>query len=228
MSNQKTNQFHTVDEEWLASYSVGGLSALKRLVISCQAEIQPTLLRRINQLDAVGGAFLETASRAALTDDFTARLMMAIDENARSSEESVAIERPLDTDDVEGWMPSEMHKFLERSNLQLKWRNAGPGVMRASLVDDGVERLYFLKAKPGLTLPMHSHHGEEWTLILQGGYHVGTQGYVRGDLHREDETCTHQPIIDDDNEDCISLVVDEGRLRFTDPIMKILQPLLKI
>ncbi|MEO1136951.1 MAG: transcriptional regulator, partial [Pseudomonadota bacterium] len=66
------------------------------------------------------------------------------------------------------------------------------------------------------------------TLILQGGYHVGSKGYVRGDLHGEDESCSHQPIIDDHGEACISLVADEGRLKFSNPFYRLLQPLIGI
>lgn len=97
-----------------------------------------------------------------------------------------------------------------------------------ALMADGRETLYLLKAKPGMKMPKHSHHGEEWALILQGGYHIGAEGYVRGDLHREDGDCTHQPIVDDHGEACITLVASEGGLKFSNPFMNLLKPVLKI
>src|SRR5690606_35882118 len=53
-------------------------------------------------------------------------------------------------------------------------------------------------------------------------------GYVRGDLHREDETCLHTPIIDDDKEACITLVAIEGGLKFSNPAMRLLKPVIGI
>lgn len=232
MSTEHLSSFHTVDSEWLASYSAGGLSPVKRLLIECQNAIQPALGERLDRLDEVGGVFLETAKGEGLSLDFAERLSKALDHaSAHQGEAQDALntnnERAANGHDDE-WMPAPLRQFLEQSDIKLNWRKGGPGVEKAALIDQDGERLYLLKARPGLKMPMHSHTGEEWTLVLQGGYHAGDAGYIRGDLHREDEDCTHQPIIDDHGRNCISLVADEGKLRFRDPIMKILQPLIGI
>jgi putative transcriptional regulator len=227
MSDMRKPMFHTVKEEWLAAYAAGALSPAKQLVLACQAAIQPALAGRLSQLDAIGGEFLEAAKGEPLSEGFSARLDAAIDD--------ADIARPAADHLHDGasepgpsWAPSALRDFLQRRGLAVNWRNAGPGVQRARLFDSGGERLYLLKARPGLKMPMHSHKGEEWTLVLQGGYHAGDDGFGRGDLHQEDQSCTHQPIIDDDGEDCISLVADEGRLKFSDPLLKLIQPLIGI
>ncbi len=225
MTSYAIAPYKTVDEEWLAAYAAGGLSRAKRLLLACQAAIEPRLAAFLGELDQIGGAFLETAKGENLSDSFMANVMKALDNPAAAKADAgVPAQKPGN----DPWAPAPLFDFLDRAGLPLKWKNAGPGVARAPLTQDGEERLYLLKAKPGLKLPMHTHRGEEWTLILQGGYHVGDQAYVRGDLHQEDASCTHQPIIDNDGEACISLVADEGRLKFTDPIMKILQPIIGI
>ena len=111
---------------------------------------------------------------------------------------------------------------------EIKWKKLGFGVERASLSNDDGEELYLLKARPGLKVPRHTHEGEEWALIMQGGYKVGEESYGPGDLHREDESCTHQPIVDDDGEPCITLVALEGSLKFSNPIMRLLKPVIGI
>ena len=126
----------------------------------------------------------------------------------------------------EAWVPHALRDYLDRAGAAIVWRKAGPGIDSARLPSGDVgERVYLLRSRPGLQMPDHAHAGEEWTLVLQGGYHVGETGYARGDLHREDEACMHRPIIDDDGEACIALVVDEGALRFRNPVLRLLQPL---
>jgi putative transcriptional regulator len=78
-----------------------------------------------------------------------------------------------------------------------------------------------------LPVPRHTHSGQEWTLVLSGGYKVGAQQYVAGDLHQEDESCMHDLRIDDDGT-CISLITDEGKLKFANPLLNLLQPFLGI
>ncbi len=112
--------------------------------------------------------------------------------------------------------------------ISLRWKKLGFGVSRATIANDNGEEIYLLKAKPGLKIPDHTHQGEKWALILQGGYHVRDTGYGPGDLHRENENCTHNPIVDDHGEACITLVALEGELKFSNPFMRMLKPLLGI
>ena len=56
---------------------------------------------------------------------------------------------------------------------------------------------------------------------------VDTDVATTGDLHREDETCTHQPIVDD-GEECICLVAIEGKPKIKQTLLKALQPLLGV
>jgi putative transcriptional regulator len=222
---------HTASEEWLAAYSAGALSEAKRLVIECQMAMKPALAARILPLDHIGGAFIESSKGEALSGSFSARLSEAI---ARAETappragEAPDAEEGADELGAGAWAPGPLSEFLKRSEIEVKWRNSGPGVARAVLFEAGGERLYLLKARPGLKMPVHSHSGQEWTLVLQGGYHAGPAAFGRGDLHCEDESCTHRPVIDDDGEDCISLVVDEGPLVFRDPVLRLIQPLIGI
>lgn len=231
MTKQQQKSFHTVDSEWLAAYSAGALSDAKRLLIGCQIALQPQLAARVERIDEIGGAFIETAKGADLSDDFERRLSAAIDKAGPVAERIAAHEaiRPAAAQNSDDrWMPAPLREFLEQSEISLKWRKGGPGVERAPLFEEDGERVYLLRVQPGLKMPLHSHPGQEWTLVLQGGYHVGAAGYVRGDLHCEDEACSHQPIIDDHGEPCISLVSDEGRLIFANPAIRLLQPLIGI
>lgn len=228
MNSTSSTDFHSVEEEWLASYSAGGLSQAKRLLIACQTALKPELSSRLAAMDSVGGALLESAHGEAVSDSFLDRMMGKLDELPEPAATPIRPTAQIDSREQKSWLPAPLADFLERSGNDLQWKKLGFGVERASLANDNGEELYLLKAKPGLKIPQHTHDGEEWALILQGGYHVGNTGYGRGDLHREDETCTHTPIIDDGKEACITLVAIEGKLKFSNPMMRLLKPVIGI
>ncbi len=223
MTDQSSQNIHSADEEVMAAHAAGTLPAGQHLVLTCQADLQPDIAQRLAVYDAVGGAVIETAKSEDLSDAFIGRLMEALgDGEETESSIPAAYNTPA-------WMPTALSEFMDRADIKLKWRAVGPGVQHAPInTSKSGERIYLLRAAPGTKMPIHSHSGEEWTLILQGGYHVGETGYERGDLHCEDEACEHQPIIDDDGEACISLVVDQGRLKFRNPLLRLFQLVTRI
>lgn len=218
----------TVDDDWLAMQSAGSLSPFKQLLLTCQADINPRLKDTFDSNDHVAGALLESAKPMALSDDFFSRLNSGLD----TAPENAPVAN-VDTDSAKGqeqpeWMPAPLADYVRRSGRRIRWRNAGVGVQQARLGrNNRGERLYLLRARPGLPVPRHSHSGQEWTLVLAGGYKSGSQQFIPGDLHQEDEGCLHDLRIDDDGP-CISLVVDEGKLRFANPLLRLLQPVLGI
>lgn len=219
-----SHAFHTVGEEWLAAYAAGALSPAKSLVIACQAAIEPRLRTRLAAIDYAAGALVESAEGEALSDGFLDRVMDAIDSSPAAAQAEVSSAET----DAPAWMPAPLARFMADADITLDWRAAGPHFARAPLFEsESGERLYLLRADGGFKIPEHGHRGEEWTLLLQGGYHVGDEGYVAGDLHQEDETCTHRPIIDPDGP-CISLIAIEGRLSFRSPVLRLVQPLLGV
>lgn len=215
----------TVDEAWLAIQSAGTLSPYKQLLLACQAELRPKLAEAFAVGDQVGGALLESAKGADLSDRFMLRLSERLEPSA--GQPAAGDDEPVRQGQTDpDWMPAALSDFLHRSGRRLKWRSVGAGVRQARIASSRTgERLYLLKARSGFAVPKHSHRGQEWTLVLTGGYKAGERQYVAGDLHQEDETCLHDLRIDDDGP-CISLVADEGKLRFANPLLKLLQPFL--
>lgn len=220
------NTLHTVEDEWLASYCAGSLSPAKDLIVACQAAINPAIAEKINQIGSVGGVLLETAKSEALSDDFMLSLFQQIDGESPVVSPTSKVQNSVP--DNWSWLPKPLTDFLTRTTKSIKWKKLGFGMERLTLMKQGRETLYLLKSRPGTKMPMHSHHGEEWALILQGGYRVGEQDFVRGDLHREDETCTHRPIVDDHGEACITLVASEGGVKFTNPLLSLFKPIFGI
>ena len=127
MTSNNIAPLKTLNEEWLASYAAGGLSNAKRLLIACQAAIEPRLAAFLGELDQIGGNFLETAKGENLSDGFMTNIMNAIEKpvdpnvNANATASSPKSE-------MASWAPGPLRKFIEQANLGFKWKNAGPGV----------------------------------------------------------------------------------------------------
>lgn len=97
---------------------------------------------------------------------------------------------------------------------ELAWRSGTPGLRIAHLQDQASERIWLLHANPGTALPEHTHEGAELTLVLHGAYRSHAQVYGVGDIDENDEGVTHRPVVTASG-DCISLMVFEGRLKYT-------------
>ena len=219
----------TVGDDWLAMQSAGTLSSFKQLLLTCQADMTPGLREAFDVNDRVAGVILESAQAAELSGDFLDRLTARLNTTAPASvrrNTGAPDQSEVDTPPV--WMPAPLADYIRRSGRPLKWRNAGLGVQQARLDRNARgERLYLLRARPGLPLPRHSHSGQEWTLVLAGGYTSCGQQFAIGDLHQEDESCLHNLRIDDDGP-CISLIADEGKLKFSNPLLALFQPVLGV
>ena len=85
-------------------------------------------------------------------------------------------------------------------------------------------RVSLLRLKPGRGLPLHRHVGDEYTVVLQGGYTDTTGNYGVGDFCRRAGPEQHEPIADP-GEPCIALIVVEKPIVLTGPIGRWLNPL---
>lgn len=101
----------------------------------------------------------------------------------------------------------------------------GPGIRHLPLIGrqaDGTSAR-LLAVDPRTPLPEHGHGGNEYTIVLQGGFADETGTYTQGDVAELDENVTHRPVVG--NEPCLCLVVTGAPLRFTQALPRLLQPL---
>jgi quercetin dioxygenase-like cupin family protein len=123
---------------------------------------------------------------------------------------------------------SEVRGVLERSRDKSAWSRAPlPGLELIRLQGgpriEGTEA-YLARFAPGLSFPMHSHHGHEDVLILEGSYHddSGTL-YRAGDVHTMQAGAAHAFTITRD-EPCVAAAVHRG-IRFRSLGMRVLAKL---
>ena len=214
-------------DQAMLDFTLGTLSPARQAIMLCQREISGDIDTEINFQETVAASLMMQDEGEALSADFFDRF------NENITDYDVKIETcSKDVADMGNEaQPHILRRLCGRPLSELKWKSLAPGVEIYDIMEgrgsNEDERLYLLRAKGGKKLPEHSHNGEEWTLIIQGGYEAGGEGYVSGDLHISDDDVSHAPHIDA-GEDCICLVMTEGPLKMKSLLPRLLQPLIGI
>jgi len=205
-------------------FAVGALSPARHAIIACQRDISDDVNSEIEFQEHIAAGLMVRDQSEPLSPDFFDRFSSRLSDidDANCTVDGI---KTIDS------LPAQ--KFIQRLSRQylsgLKWKALVPGVSMHNImgnrhVKDG-ERLYLLKAKAGIKIPEHSHNGEEWALVLTGGYKVGDTHYRRGDLHISNDDDEHAPHVDA-GEECICLVMTEGPLKLQGLIPRLLQPII--
>lgn len=206
----------------LTDYAAGNLTPAKHMIVSCQRDMSQAVSDRLAFQEDIAASFLSDIKTETLSDAFIGNVLAALPQADSATKFEVKSETAL--------APEPLRELLGNGLRDVKWKTLLPGVAIHDIMGNRKyehDRLYLLKIKAGMKMPEHSHTGEEWTLILTGSYRVDEKRFVRGDLHIEDDTTLHSPIIDE-GEDCICLVMTQGPLKMKDLIPRMVQPIVGI
>lgn len=203
---------HRPSDDTLAAFAAGQLDEGLALVVACHIEADQESRRRLRELEAVQGAFLDTAAPVAMA--FAPRDPDGIAEIApRSHPPEPAGEAGLP-------------KVVRPYGLG-PWRPIGIRIaMRRVEVSGAAARVFMLRAGPGIALPHHKHTGFEWTTILAGAYEHEYGRYAAGDFDQADCEHDHTPRVDP-VEGCTCIVAMTGSVQLQGWIGRLLQPLVR-
>ncbi|MGY8775610.1 ChrR family anti-sigma-E factor [Spongiibacter tropicus] len=212
---------HHPSEETVYSYAAGALPAALALVVGCHLQYCPQCRALAAQGEALGGDLLASLDEKPLSQGRRESMMALLDASpAQKVEEpaprKVAIE-----------VPGLLRNLVGHDDFDsLPWKSIVPGMKQVDLkLGEGEAKL--LRIAAGKKMPVHSHQGNELTLILRGGYSDSLGKFNAGDFAELDGSVEHQPIADAD-EDCICLAGMDAPLAFKGLIAKMLQPIFKI
>jgi len=215
------NISHHPSEETLFLCATGQLGEGHDLITRTHLEFCAECRGEVELYASLGGVVLDTIEPAPMAEDALARALQKL-----SDEEPVL---------RKGGAPHP--KFLEKlpKGFELpatikgydigKWRMLAPGVQFSSFAIDGGTRGMFLRARAGAAMPVHSHEGNEFTVILHGSFSDEMGHMRRGDMTEYDDSITHRPVVSQDDE-CICLFVFEGKLKIHSLIGRMVQPLM--
>jgi len=101
--------------------------------------------------------------------------------------------------------------FCDLNNLKLKQVYKGFNEFTASIEDK--DELKLIKMDPGVSVPLHSHGGKEYILVLEGSFCDEYGEYSKGDIQINDQKIKHTPIASRDT-GCVCLSITEKDVIF--------------
>jgi putative transcriptional regulator len=126
-------------------------------------------------------------------------------------------------------LPSVLSNLFPDGLHQVEWSKLTSGIkqLKLSNIDSGAGTIRLLQIENGISIPSHTHRGNELTFILQGSYSDETGHYQPGDLSDADSSLKHSPVVDSEKP-CICLIATDERLVFSNKLNKIMQPFIGI
>ena len=209
---------HHLSDQLLMAYSAGQLPEAFNLVAATHLSMCDECRAALGAFDAVGGAMVEAADEAEVSDtSLEATLVLIAQQKPVSERRAPSV----------GIFPAPLADYVGGDLDAVKWRSLGMGVRQAILPTEKGASVRLLHIPAGQAMPDHGHRGMELTLVLQGAFSDGVGRYNRGDLDVETEKTQHTPVAEA-GLPCICLSATDAPLRFTGFIPRILQPLFRI
>ena len=196
-----------VPEEFLAEYAFGTASPGLSLLVATQLTHSAEGRRIVDEYERLGGIMLQDEPEAEMAEDALSNALAAID----MAPDAITAPQPRMS---AGPLPAPVMRELGIPFDEIKWKFRLPGVAAHDFDGFGDEKVSLMRVKPGTSVPQHTHHGIEMTLVLSGCLEDGGVEYRAGDVAINDEEDDHRPRALGD-EICYCLIVQRGDLHFT-------------
>ena len=95
----------------------------------------------------------------------------------------------------------------------LNWKQVYKGFREFTASIEDKDELKLIKMDPGVSVPLHSHGGKEYILVLEGSFRDEYGEYSKGDIQINDQKIKHTPIASKDT-GCVCLSITEKDVIF--------------
>lgn len=211
MTSTSSNSF----SELYSAYAAGCIDPAFALMVETQSLMRSDVRRSVEMSEMISGSFLDNAPAARMSEGALGRTLTLIDAMDAPQEKHRAAGQAAGSAITEMLeLPEPVRGAAIDAAAKQGWQMMGIGLKRLKLdVGSSLEvELYRINA--GCKIPRHSHGGNEFTMVLSGGFSDERGSYGPGDVCVNGPKDTHQPIADED-EICYALAVRDGGLRFT-------------
>ena len=190
--------------ELIFGYSSGVLGEAKALLASMYLYLNSTASKNARIFDSIlGDELLNLEDKAPQKLKYTDCISHQSDTNTQK----INLINPIST--IVG-------------NLQeLNWKSVYKGFKEFELPIKDKDKIKLIKMDPGTSVPLHSHNGREYILVLDGSFSDEYGKYEKGDLQINDNNIKHHPSASK-KEGCICLSITESDVVFFGPFASLL------
>jgi len=213
MAAQLLRDISIQNSELYAAYAAGRLDAGFVLLLETQAALRPDLGGPLLVMDAMGGVFLESEGEAVMSANALGAALAALEAGPAPVQRRAASQAGERLDELIR-LPQPLQDFAFEAAAREGWKSHGRGLAVMPLHLDGQTECELLRIEPGCGAPRHTHRGNEFTLVVAGGFTDEMGSYGPGDVSVAGPEDIHQPVADP-GEVCLALAVRDGGLQFT-------------
>ena len=210
---------HHPGEELLVAYAAGASDEAVSLLVATHLALCPECRREVTDAESAGGALLDDLAPVAMSDVALANTMARLNGTE-------AKPQPRGSAHANGFQaPEPLRSWIGGDLDGVRWIPVTRGISYRPILKRGGTSAQLVRSKPGHGISLHTHKGEEYSLVLTGGYTDPTGHYLRGDVQTATPELLHHPITDD-GEDCITLAVADAPLTFSNRFVGLLAKLM--
>jgi putative transcriptional regulator len=209
---------HHPHGDLLTEYASGSTNEAVSLLLATHLALCPGCRRKVSAAEEVGGALLSSLAPVAMNEDAFAKVSRKLDMVVPRRESRV-----FANDDT---VPEPLRSYLGGGFETLQWQHIVGGISQYTIMRRGPVSVRLIRAEPGSAVAMHTHGGEELTMVMAGGFTDTTGHYNRGDVQTTSPAITHSPAAIEGGA-CINLAVTDSPLVFQNWPAKIIGKLFR-
>lgn len=209
---------HHPDDIVLLDYAAGSLSLPQALAVSVHLCFCKHCSNQTKKLNSIGGVLLENTKPASVEADAFDNLMALLDDEQQASHASTTtVPQPATKTVIRTEYSNPLLAYLPAPLRDLPWQQQTREISKydlSKIIDVRGFQVTLQKIAAGAKVPVHTHKGNELTVILSGGFSDELGVYHAGDFIARDASHKHSPTALQ-NEDCICLTVLDAPIKFT-------------
>ncbi|MFT5084656.1 MAG: putative transcriptional regulator [Lentisphaeria bacterium] len=227
---------HHPDSELLTAFAAGSLPLSQALCVSTHIEMCQQCQANNRRLKRLGAFVFDASAPAKVSRSLKDSVLKQLDAPSKVQvpvkvQVQVQVQPKLAAQAQQGALdhaiPKSLRQFIPNSFADLSWKRVSPSIKQVNLCTDGNgAQVALLSINPGGKSGVHTHMGEEITMILKGAFSDETGIFQKGDFVLRDSRHKHKPIATKDGE-CICLTVLDAPIQFTGVFTRWLNPLLR-
>lgn len=212
----------------LAEYALGGLTAPVSVLVESHLELSSHSQNWMRDLDLMQGVLSkpDVPGERHVFDQIDPVAFLDRDRALNAVFSAIEAEEKAKQEKLAVGMPKALEDFLGMTVADVPWKRVMPGLAEHKMPDvDGCE-VSLLRIDGGRAMPVHTHHGSEITLVLQGAFSDHHGVYNAGDIAYADDEINHKPVAEP-GEPCICFAVVDAPLELTGPIGRLMNSFIR-